>query len=547
MLLNLFQISLSLAETKNTIQTDTDFTITNTNANINRSTNSNANRNKNSDSKGILNLKNEYKHWPEEAVKYLNQLPNQELSLQFVVAKAVADSDVFQIHKAEYMRGYATYLSALAAEDFRLLGGVNYIDNRNEPVIPLFMATSTQGWNANIGFEQFLSTGTMLKGGVTHSYQRLRFLTNPELEFRESRMSLGLDQSLLSDFGGTSYKNLKKSAFKASKASEFMVLDRIENSILETISFYYNAWIKQQILKNLKESLERRQKLNSILKNQRQKGLIEASASLQIEGSVLNNQAEVETNRQELQSMWQQLVIQLKLPDSFLEISADEIPMTLDTPEERAAQSCDTLKFQEIQKLSSALNQAQNAVQSAEKKYQGLLPKLLPDLRFQATVTANGIDANVGETWKELTEFANPGLNLGLTLNFPLQNSQAKSQIVFAQIELSQAKTNLSRVESQLKVRWRLLCDELEQKVKNRDLFRKINSTNFKRVALDNRRFKLGRIEAFQWVQTEDDQSTSYLKLQQSEVDVRLTAWEIEKLTGKVALQIKDLMRLNHE
>ncbi len=485
----------------------------------------------------------DFKNWPTEAVDYLNQLPNQEITLEFIVGKAIADSDVFQLHKADYFRGQAAYLSAIAAEDFVLQSAVSYTDNQNEPVVPQFMATSTKGWNAQVGFEKFLNTGTIVTGGLSHSSQKLGFLTIPNVEYQESRLNLGINQSLLSDFGGASYRNLKKSSFKSSKASEFLVLGRIEDSILETISFYYNAWLKQKILKNLKDSLARRQTLNSILQNQNKKGLIESSDALQTEGLVLNNQAELETNRQELQSMWEQLVIQLKLPVSFLEVPADEIPIILDSPEPGATQSCTALKFADLEKLSSSLQQAQNAVEAAEKRYQGLLPKLRPDLRLQANFSANGIDIDSDETLQEVGEFSNPSVNVGLSLNFPIQNSQAKSQLIFAQIESSQAKTNLSMVKNNLEVRWRILCNDLKQKIANRDRYEKINKTNFKRVNLDNRRFKLGRIKAFQWVQTEDDEAASYLKLQQSEVEVRLTAWEIEKLSGKMAKQIKAIVQ----
>lgn len=500
-----------------------------------------------------INLKAEnnnssnYPNWPEEAVQYLNQLPNKELTLDFVVGKAISDSDTFQILKADYFRGQAPYLATISAEDFKINSSLSYLDNENEPVVPQFMATSTKGWSAQVGFEQFLNTGTIITGGLSHSSQKLGFLSIPGLEYKESRLTVGINQNLLSDFGGESYRNLKKSSLKSMKANEYFVLSKFEDTILETISFYYNAWLKQKIVKNLKDSLKRRQTLNSILKNQSQKGLVENSDALQVEGLVLNNQAELETNRQELQNMWEQLVIQLKLPNTFLNVPAEEIPIALDSPETNAKNSCSNFGLEDIKKLSSQLQQAQNTVEAAEKKYQSLLPKLRPDLRLQANLTANGIDPETSETFKEITDFSNPSINVGLSLNYPIQNNQIKSQIILAQIEQTQAKTNLSMINNNLEIRWRFLCNDLSQKIANRDRFKKIFETNFQRVNLDNRRFKLGRIKAFQWVQTEDDEANSYLRFQQSEVEVRMTAWEIEKTAGKMAQQIKSIVKVNHE
>jgi outer membrane protein TolC len=245
--------------------------------------------------------------------------------------------------------------------------------------------------------------------------------------------------------------------------------------------------------------------------------------------------------------MWEQLVIQLKLPHSFLNVPADEIPIKLDSPQTLANQSCSNLTFEDVKKRSSSLLQAKNLIEAAEKKYQSLLPKLRPDLRLQANLTANGIDAQASETIKEMSKFSNPGLNVGLSLNFPVQNNQIKSQLILAQIEISQAKTNLSLIENNLNVRWRILCNNLKQKLTNIERFKKINETNSQRVSIDNRKFRLGRIKAFQWVQTEDDEAASYLKLQQSEIEVRLIAWEIEKISGKLAKQIEGIVKVHHE
>jgi outer membrane protein TolC len=485
--------------------------------------------------------------WPEEARQYLNQLPEKKLTLDYVVARALSDADIFQLHKAEYLKGEALYMNSVSAEDFKVKGSYFYIDNENEPLVPQFMSTSTKGWEAKLGFEQYLSTGTALSVEALNTPKKLGFQSIPDLEFTETRLTVGLDQSLLGDFFGTAYRNLKRSAKNSRTALELGALSKIETSVLDTINLYYQAWLKQQTLKNLNESLKRRQRLNSIFKSQSRQGIVETSDALQVEGAALNNEADSDTNKQDLQSLWEQLVLQLKLPRSFLEVPADEIPIQLDSPESDALKYCTQLSFKDIENNSTQIRQAEKAVDAAQAKYAALKQKLMPDVRLQANYIANGIDGRARETWKEVGDLDNPALTAGVTVSFPLQNRQQKSQVLTAKIDLEQAQTNKNILINNMEVKWRLLCSSLKQKITNRNRYKRISETNKKRVSLDNRRFEVGRIKAFQWVQTEDDEATSTLRFQQAEVEVRSLAWDVQKQTGHLLDRAQAVLKVNYE
>lgn len=486
------------------------------------------------------------KDWPEEARVYLQQLPEKQLTLEYVVARAISDADIFKVHKTDYLKGEALYMNSISAEDFRLKGSYFYIDNQNEPFSP-FMPQSTEGWEARMGFEQYLSTGTALSVEAFNSPKKLSFQTIPDIDYTETKLSVGLDQSLLGDFFGSGYRNLRRSAGFSKDSVELAALAQIEASTLDTIKLFYQAWLKQQTVKNLESSLKRRNRLNGILKSQVRRGIVESSDSLQVEGATLNNEADFINTKQDLQSLWEQLVIQLKMPKSFLDVPADEIPIALDAPENESLRYCESLKFDDIQTNSTQVKQLMKAVEAAKYKYDAVKQKLMPDVRLQANYVANAIDASARQTWRDAGGLESPALTAGVTVSFPLQNRQQKAQLLNAHIEYEQAKTSRDMAVNNMEVQWRLLCNNLKRKIQNRDLYKLVNEKNKKRVELDNRRFEVGRIKAFQWVQSEDDEAQAFLRFQQTEVEVRVLAWDVQKQTGHLLDRAASLLQLKSQ
>lgn len=486
------------------------------------------------------------KDWPEEAQDYLKKLPGQQLTVDFVLVRALQDADVFKVHQVEYLKGEALIMGQLSAEDLKINGSYLYTDNRNQPFTP-FMPGATKGWDAQVGVEQYLSSGTLLSAGATHAEKKLDFSSVPDIEYTETRLSLGVVQSLLGDFLGSSYRDQRRASRLSKDAVELAALAAIETSTTDTVKLYYDAWLKQQNVFNLRDSLKRRQRLNTILKSQSQRGLIETSDALQVEGAALNNEADYINSKQDLQNLWEQLVVQLKLPQSFLEVPADEIPIVLDRPEQESLKYCETLKYDDVLAHSTQIQQLTKAVESAKFKYESLKQKLMPDVKLQANYTANAIDTEARQTWRDAGNIENPALTAGVTVSFPIQNRQQKSQVLSAHIEYEQSRLKRDMAVNDMQIQWRLTCSSLKRKIKNREIYSQVNAKNKKRVQLDNRRFEVGRIKAFQWVQSEDDEAVSALKLQQAEVDVRVTAWEIQKQTGHLIDKVTNQLQLKSQ
>lgn len=488
--------------------------------------------------------------WPQEAQKYLEQIPGKQLNLEFVVARALSTADTFQIHALDALRAESTYYQAVAFEDLKLRAGYTYIDDQNEPLFPQFMSNSTKGWEATVGAEKYFSTGTALSLEGTYSPKTFGFQSRPNFDNFETRLTLGLQQDLLGNFFGSSYRGLRRSASDMKQSILFGAMAKVETSTLDLMGLYYQAWLKKELTLNWREAKKRKDKLVRILQSQQRRGVVETSDVLQIEGAAMQTEMDYINTRRDLQSIWEQLVMNLKLPRSFLTVPADEIPLLLDAPESKSVELCQKVNFVDLEKNSFQIREVDELVSSTREKFEAQKEKMMPDLKLNATYSANSIEADdlangytaqSHKTFREVGDLENPAWTAGVQLSFPLQNRAMKAQLLTAKADYEQARLRKSMLLSDLENKWNQSCAQLKIKMEARDRYKLISQKNKKRVELDNRRFEVGRIKAFQWVQTEDDEANSSLLYKQAEVEVRQVSWDIQRQTGHMS----DLIQKN--
>lgn len=367
----------------------------------------------------------------------------------------------------------------------------------------------------------------------------------------ETRATLGLQQDLLGNFFGSSYRKAKRSADQARQSMLSGVQAKLESTTLDLISLYYQAWLKKEISLNWLEAKKRKDKLVKILQSQSRRGYVETADVLQVEGAALQTDLQYLNTQRELQNIWEQLVLNLKLPRTFLQVPAEEIPLVLDAPENKSLELCQRIQFQDLEKNSSLLRETEYQLQAAREKFESHKERMLPELKLNASYTANSIEAddiNTGsgyqaqshKTFREVGDLENPAWTAGLQLVVPLQNRAQKAQYLLASADFEQAKLKKSILMADLENQWTQSCAQFKIKINERNKYKEIHEKFKKRVQLDNRRFEVGRIKAFQWVQTEDDEAQSLIQYKQSEVETRRIAWDIQKQSGHMAELVRE-------
>lgn len=481
---------------------------------------------------------------PPEAKKYLDSLPQKKLTLDLIIGQAVNEAAIFNVHRSEIYRAESTELKNLAVEDLKLTAGYNYFDLQTDPLNPRFNTIRSSGWLASVGAEQYLTSGTTLSVLGTHGPQKLQYETNPTVDVSATALSVGIKQSLLGDMFGAYNRNLIKSGTQFKKSIIEGMMNQIELSTMDIITMYYQTWLKQQIAQNLKEGQERKDKLVGILKGQERRRILETADLLQVESLTLSTQADYLNTKRDLQGVWEQLVINLKLPQELLKVDASEIPIALDSPETKSVNLCHQLTFADLQKNSYAIKEVESASLAADQQMKALKYKLMPDLTVNANYTANGVDPSARETFKNVEGNDYPAITAGVNLSFPIQNRAQKSLYLAARAQYEQANYKRKVLLDNLQASWSVLCKTLDQKRISRDIYQQVNLKNKKRVTLENKRFHMGRLRPLEWTQAEETEAADYLKYQMAEVEVRQVSWEIQRQSGAMSDYLKPLIKI---
>lgn len=489
------------------------------------------------------------KDWPVEAKQYLKQLPGQKLTLDFVVGQALEQADVFDVHKADYLAAQSNYLQVIATEDLNLYGSHFRDKDRSEPFSP-FEPVEAKGWTSTLGVKKFFSTGTGLS--VEGTTGRRNILLSPlvggaRIDQKTSQVTLGLEQNLLSDFFGSAYRSQRRAAEHLREAQQSGAIHRIEKSVLDVIELYYTAWLNKQLALNSNESMQRRNRLLRIARQNRRRGTVEESDLLQIENLALGSKVDYDKTHRFLEDIWESLVISLKMPRVFLKVNPMTIPIVLDDPVDKAIQLCRANSYDHFLDRSKEYQQAKESLKAAESAMKSAEKSLRPDVKLQAQYTLNGVDPKTSETYQEIGNADHPGWSAGIAVSFPLQNNARKSRFIQAKADYERAKASKSMVLGNLEAEWRSLCATLKNQKELRDQYKVIYQKNKRRVGLDDRRFRIGRIRANEWVQTEDEEAQTNLAYQESEVELRKTAWLIQKKTGELGDELKKYLKLSGE
>lgn len=483
--------------------------------------------------------------WPTEAKTYLSQLPQRQLTLPFVLKQALDHAEVFQSHKAEFLRAEAASYQTQALSDILLTGSHGRLNNENEAFTP-FQPIEQSGWNSTLGLSKYFASGTKLSLDTELGRQNSQLSAvagGAQVDGKVALFNLGFEQDLLSDFFGARFRQLRRADDLQKKSIQSSTLEKIQSSYIDIINLYYSAWLSQQTIRNTKSSLGRQKKLLSIVKRNQKRGTAEEADVLQIENSIVSREVQLQENQMELKRIWEGLVFSLKLPSIFLAVPPETIPMAIDSPLVRSQFLCSNKDFESIKTQSVSYQQAESNFRAAEERLSAAKLQLRPELKFQASYGSNGIDSRSSQSFQEATSFDHPAWSASLVFSMPLQNRKNKAQFLQAKANMIQAKALRNSALENLEANWRQLCSDMRSKLQIKRQTEQIYKRNKRRVVLEDRRFKLGRIRANEWVQAQEDQDQSYLLDQQSAVSLRQTAWQVQELSGDMSLKIQAALK----
>ncbi len=412
-------------------------------------------------------------------------------------------------------------------------------EDRQEPRLS-FLPNRQDSTNFSIGAQRGFSTGTSVSLELSHGSTEQGTLSSSSNSFYETRGILKLQQRLWRDVFGYGTRRALSAGALLTQGRTLGYLESVETGVMELVHLYYGAWLAQAECRAAASNLRRRHRLLLATQIKQARGTAESPDMLQVQSAHLQAQVQIEKSNQILDERWRELVTTLKLPEKWLSIDPKEIPVDLDLPMDEAMKNCTDRTIQEStsEKRSSILAEASNLqLERAENL-------LKPNLDLDLSLFSNGIDGRTGPSIEETGRRDHPGWSLGITLSLPLEGFAEKAALHTAIADQIKASAELSIQRKRTQLEWVNLCSNLNRLHKNYALLEEAFKNQIERERLEEKRFVLGRVQTLFVIQAGDDATSAELAFRNSEVELRLVAWQMRKLLGRIPRYLEEELKI---
>lgn len=479
---------------------------------------------------------------PPDAQAYLNQIPGKQLTLPFVIQTALQKAQAYKVLKYDYASAEIEETQVGSLTDTVLTGSATYGDDNSAKTSPFNPLRAKQElWSLGVAKNWQTGTTTSVKWIQEETdlqFGNLGAFGNSFIsQYRQTVAEIGLRQSLLKNSFGYAYRRQLQAAETRGQAIQWKTRQSLEETTLQFVDLYYQSWLLQQNVRNIKDQVARQSRLVRVLSKRARKGAVEQPDLIQIETLLATTKTNLSNVETDLAFRWEALAISLGFPESFLRVNPMDIPTTIDNPVPLALRVCghkEPLKTAQIHSLEKSLEALDNDYKATDNMS-------LPELNLVAGYRGNSIDSSASQNMQNVLNGRDengfglgPAWNVGLELKWALSNSEAKAKQAQTYINKEKTKAQLQIAVDNLKTEWRSLCRQLKVEHANENRFSQIVSEQKKRVKGNERRFRLGRLDVGSLVDSENDLGSWQFRRHQKRVQVRSLAWKVQQYSGEL-------------
>lgn len=409
-----------------------------------------------------------------------------------------------------------------------------------------FAAQVDSAQDLSVSYQKNFQSGTSLSTSLSTQRSDLSFSTptaavpgkyTSEVQFtvRQSLWKNAFGKAVKADLLSAKHKKeLIKHQYQLALAQWFLQLEQI----------YHQAWLAQKSVANASDRVKTQKRLLKVIKLLKRRGTAEEADVLNVEQNLLRLQQGERASREALRSVWQQLVIVLKLPEEFLQVNPMKVRIAPSQFRSELASLCQPSSLERMNGESSPRIALLNkAVKSAELDLQGSQSRFDPDLYVAASLGSNGIDDSIGTTIGDAVGFGNPNYSVAVGIDMPLGRSASKADIIDKKKVLAKARLNLSSQKADTKIAWRTTCDRVKGVQKDMAMYRQMLSLNKKRSRLEEKRFSLGKSDVQTVIAAANDVILSQASLASAELNFINGVWRLKELNGDVEGFIKSAVK----
>lgn len=479
---------------------------------------------------------------PPEAQAYLQLFPEKALTLDLVIGQAVKASDSYRGLRAQRQAADVPTLYGKAPMETRLSARAEVQDDRTQPQTP-FQPNRTQAHGYSLGLSSAFTTGTELSFELFHGYRKIDF--SPSVAFAiapffETRGSIGLKQHLWKDFFGKATRSDYQSALQQTEARKHSYEVSRENWFFQLAEIYYQAWFAQTQERASEKTLERQQRLLRAVEVKLRRGTSEEPDRLQVLLAKTQAEIQLQRDRQNLGDLWRNLITVLKLPAKWAEIDPADIPMKLDNPVPRAMAACEKGPIT-TSEANASIAEAEAMQRAAGLAVARAQSNLDPSLDLSFGLAANGINAQSGNSLSDFAQVTYPRYSASLVFTLPFGFYAERAALTEAVANELRADAAAIQARDAAGMNWINGCLDLKRLQQANAWLVSTARDQRKRENLEEERFQLGRSGTLQVIQAGGDATQAGIALSLNETALRLSAWKILRLTGKVREYLNQL------
>jgi outer membrane protein TolC len=462
----------------------------------------------------------------------LAQIPGQKLTLDFVLKAAIKNSSSYQSLQTTKWDSESKKLGADSNYDWVLLADYNHLDQNRDTASP-FEPGEIEKDTSSLGVRKSFTSGTTFEARWGNSLNSLSF-NDPSIQipsYYEDTLTFTLKQNLWADFFGISSRSNQKSDLFMSESLDHQYKINQQNWALNLVDLFHAAWLSQKKFLSSTESVQRRERLVQVTRSKLQKGTSEKQDFLQVQAAQLNSRNELSKASASLNETWRSLVITLDLPESWLSISPEKIPMQLTDISSQALQACkkplDPSQTLDVQKAQASYLSAKESLVAAKSENS-------PKLELIGGYNTNGIAVTQNRSQRENWSADHPTWNVGLRFEMPIGKSATESRRLQALSQELRAQTDLDSTKDNKIIEIKTNCEKLinaQEEMKNAELAFKNQQ---ERLELEERQFRFGRSSTFNVIQAGDDKSFSEINFYQSQIEFRKLSWRVLSSTSEL-------------
>lgn len=357
------------------------------------------------------------------------------------------------------------YDPALTAE---VLGG-----RSSTPEANTFITRSTNltasSFTGNFGYVQGFSTGAQINAGFQNTYQDQNSVGNIFNPYSLSSLGVTVTQPLLRGFGRELNRRFIRIAKNSEKLSDYVFQQQLIVTVSGVIRLYDDLVSMNADLRVKQETLAAAQRLLEDNRNKVEQGTLAPIEATRAEAQVAAAQQDLINSEGYVRQ--QELILKNVLSRNWDEeplvhdariIPTDTLsldPLPAQSPAEISAQALENRPDYQAAKI-----QLTNTQINLEGTKNELLPELNLVGNYQASgiaggfnptsgaiATLPGVGGNYGTVLDQILRGTYPTFSVGISLNLPVRNRIAQSDLARDQLQVRQTQVRLKQLQNQVR------------------------------------------------------------------------------------------------